>query len=143
MNQISVEPIAAVPYIEIDMQGDHYLVGSRCSECSATLLGKRIACASCGTQGALTFVRLGMSGRVRTCATIHRSYPGVTVPFVAAVVDLDGGGVIRGTLHTKLPDDPSSEVGKTVRVCIEDSGQRDHSGRAYYCHVFRPEGNFS
>jgi len=70
--------------------------------------------------------------------TINRSYPGVPVPFIAAVIEIDGGGVVRGTLRTKIPDDPVAEVGGRVRICIEDTGQRDASGRPLYSHVFRP-----
>lgn len=70
---------------------------------------------------------------------INRSYPGVQVPFIAAVIDIDGGGVVRGTLRGAIPDDPVDEVGRPVHISIEDSGQRDASGRAYYAQVFRPQ----
>lgn len=132
-------PIAAVPYIVIAEEGDHhYLIGSRCARCSATLLGKRLACAACGARDSMTVVRLPDTGRVRTCTVINRSYPGVAVPFIAAVVDIDGGGVVRGTLRSKIPDNPLTQFGRAVRICIEDTGQRDAEGRPFYSHVFRP-----
>jgi len=132
------EPVAAVPYIAIDGGGDHHLIGSRCGNCGATLLGKRLGCAACGVSDRIEQVRLSGTGRIRTCSVLSRSYPGVPVPFIAAVVDLDGGGVVRGTLLAEIPADPSVEVGKPVRICIEDTGQRDPSGRPFYSHVFRP-----
>ena len=138
MNNSIAEPIAAVPYVVIDGDGDHHLVGSRCGQCGATLLGKRVACAACGVQDSISHIRLAGTGRIRTCAVINRSYPGVPVPFIAAVVDIDDGGVVRGTFYDEIPADPVAEVGRPVRICIEDSGQRDSSGRAYYAQVFRP-----
>jgi hypothetical protein len=44
---------------------------------------------------------------------------------------------VRGTWHGSIPSDPVAEVGRPVQICIEDSGQRDASGRAYYSQVFR------
>lgn len=131
-------PVAAVPYVVIDAGGDHHLAGTRCGHCGATMLGARVACAACGARDAVAQVRLAETGRIRTCTVVNRSYPGVPVPFVAAVVDIDGGGVVRGTFHADPPADPVAEVGRPVRICIEDSGQRDASGRPFYCQVFRP-----
>lgn len=138
MSESLGEPIAAVPYVVIQGSGDHYLVGSHCGRCGATLLGKRVACAACGMSDSISHIRLGDTGRVRTCSVISRSYPGVPVPFIAAVVEIDGGGVIRGTLQGAIPENPLGEVGKPVRIYIEDTGQRDPSGRPFYSHIFRP-----
>lgn len=137
MSDPLADPVAAMPYVVIDRDGDHHLVGSRCGQCGATLLGRRVACAACGARDSIVHVRLAGTGRIRTCTVISRSYPGVPVPFVAAVVDIDGGGVVRGTFHGAIPSDPVAEVGRPVRISIEDSGQRDASGRAYYSQVFR------
>lgn len=138
MSEASAQPIAAVPYVVIDEGGDHYLVGSRCGQCGATLLGKRVACAACGATDNISHIRLAESGRVRTSTVISRSYPGVPVPFIAAVVEIDGGGVVRGTLKGAIPDNPSTDIGRPVRICIEDTGQRDPSGHPFYSQVFRP-----
>ena len=137
MSDQFAEPIAAVPYVVIDANGDHHLAGSRCAQCGATHLGKRVACAACGADDSISHIRLGETGRIRTCTVISRSYPGVEVPFIAAVVDIDGGGVVRGTLHGEISADPVAEVGRAVRICVEDTGQRDPCGRAYYSQVFR------
>jgi uncharacterized OB-fold protein len=137
MTEVLVEPIAAVPYVVI-AGNDHYLVGSRCGHCSATMLGQRMACAACGENNRIAPIRLADTGRIRTCSVISRSYPGVPVPFIAAVVEIDGGGVLRGTLHGPIPADPVAQVGQRVRICIEDTGQRHPSGRPFYAHSFRP-----
>src|SRR3546814_5103989 len=96
MNERPPEPVAAVPYVVIGEHGDHHLVGSRCGNCGATLLGERVACAACGEHGRMSHIRLADTGKVRTCAVITRSYPGVPVPFIAAVLEKDGGGIVRG-----------------------------------------------
>ncbi len=137
MSEALSQPIAAVPYVVIEADGDHHLVGSRCEHCGATLLGMRVACAACGAND-ITHIRLADTGRIRTYSIINRSYPGVPVPFIAAVVNIDGGGVVRGTLHGAIPADPIAEVGRPVRICIDDTGQRDPSGRPFYSHIFRP-----
>lgn len=140
MSESLCEPIAAVPYVVIEGAGNHYLVGSRCGRCGATLLGKRVACAACGKSDSISHVRLADTGRVRTCAVVNRSYPGVPVPFIAAVVEIDGGGVVRGTLQDVIPENPLADIGKPVRICIEDTGQRDPTGRPFFSHIFRPIG---
>lgn len=138
MNERPPEPVAAVPYVVIGEHGDHHLVGSRCGNCGATLLGERVACAACGEHGRMSHIRLADTGKVRTCAVIKRSYPGVPVPFIAAVIEIDGGGIVRGTMTGAIPSDPVAEVGRPVRICIEDTGQRDETGRAFYAHIFHP-----
>lgn len=138
MTEANPNPIAAVPYVVIGSDGDHHLMGSRCGHCGATLLGKRVACAACGESDRITEVRLADTGRVRICSVINRSYPGVPVPFIAAVVEIDGGGILRGTLAAPIPVSPLVEIGRPVRICIEDTGQRDSNGRPFYSHIFRP-----
>lgn len=138
MTELVLNPVAAVPYVVISEDGDHYLAGSKCGNCGATLLGLRPACARCGDETQIEPIRLADTGRIRTCSVISRSYPGVPVPFIAAVIDIDGGGVIRGTLNGPIPEDPVAQVGKPVQIQIGDTGQRDASGRPYFSHNFRP-----
>lgn len=137
MSESLAAPIAAAPYVVIEDSGDHYLVGSRCGRCGATLLGERISCAACGMGDSITRIRLADTGRIRTCSVVSRSYPGIPVPFVAAVVQIDDGGVVRGTLRGAIPENPGTEIGRAVRICIEDTGQRDPAGRPFYSHIFR------
>lgn len=138
MNTEFSEAIAAVPYVVLCKDGDHYLAGSRCGACGVSMIGHRIACAACGETVLINHVRLADTARVRTCTVISRSYSGVPVPFIAAVVELDGGGVLRGTLKDAIPEDPVTIVGMPVRISIEDTGQRDENDRPYFAHTFRP-----
>jgi uncharacterized OB-fold protein len=138
MSELRPQPIAAVPYVVLEDSGDRYLVGSRCCRCGATFLGQRLACAACGSGGSISRIRLADTGRIRVCSVVSRSYPGVPVPFIAAVVQIDGGGVVRGTLRDATTERPGPAIGTPVRICIEDTGQRDAGGRPFYAHVFRP-----
>jgi uncharacterized OB-fold protein len=97
-----------------------------------------MSCAACGVGDAISRIRLADTGRVQTCSVVSRSYPGVAVPFVAAVIQIDGGGVVRGTLRDATTESPGPPIGMPVRIYIEDTGQRDPGGRPFYSHVFRP-----
>src|SRR3546814_5309827 len=96
------------------------LAGGQCGNGGATLRGEGVACAACGEHGRMSHIRLADTGKVRTCAVIKRSYPGVPVPFIAAVIEIDGGGIVRGTMTGAIPSDPVAEVGRPVRICIEE-----------------------
>ena len=41
---------------------------------------------------------LATTGVVRSFTIIHRAAPGVPVPYVSSVVELDGGGVVKANL---------------------------------------------
>lgn len=87
------------PFIKIDADGKPYLEGFRCAACGEVLaVGSRRACPKCTVVGMLKPIRLAERGRLYTYTVVHRSFPGVATPFVAALVDLDGGGTVKGTL---------------------------------------------
>ena len=61
---------------------------------------------------------------------VHRSYPGVEVPFVSAIVDLDGGLSFKGTLKGVAPD--ALKAGMPVRLVFDDAGGAvDADGNPY------------
>ena len=113
MSEPVSEQIAAVPCVVLAQWGDQH-PGSRSRHCGMTLLGERVACAACGTGGAISHIRLADTERVRTCTVVNRSYPGVRVSLIAAVVEIEGGRVVRGTLRGPVPDKPGTEIGKRV-----------------------------
>jgi len=87
------------PFVKIDADGNPYLEGFKCAACGEVLtVGRRRACPKCTAIGMLEPIRLAERGRLYTYTVVHRSFPGVTTPFIAALVDLDGGGAIKGTL---------------------------------------------
>jgi uncharacterized OB-fold protein len=100
MSDCEVEPLRPLaPFIKIDADGKPYLEGLKCTACGEILaVGSRRACPKCAVAGALVPVRLAERGRLYTYTVVHRSIPGVATPFVAALVDLNGGGAIKGNL---------------------------------------------
>ena len=130
----------ALPHLVLAADGRHRLSGMRCGGCGTVVEGQRLACPACGERQKLDTVPLSTSGSVHTCTLIHRSYPGVDVPFFAAVVDLDGGGSVRGTL-TGVDASSEMPVGLRVAMVFGESGQRDRQGRALIAYRFVPEGS--
>ncbi len=128
--------LAAQDCIVLDESGA-YLAGSRCADCKAVFLGERRVCAACGARDRMVTLRLGDRGRVYSFTTVCRSFPGVPVPFVMAVVDLDDGPTLRGTLRDIDPQQVRFDM--PVRVVFGDSGQRDASGAAYIVFAFVPD----
>ncbi len=130
--------VPALPHIVIDPAGNHALAGMKCASCGIVVEGERLACPACGARDSLGPVRLARSGRIAAHTVVHRSLPGVEVPFVSVVVDLDDGGSVRGTLTGV---DPLDDLGGERRVAMvfRDSRQRDRSGRPFLCYTFVPE----
>jgi uncharacterized protein len=137
LNDQAVAP--ALPHLTLAADGRHALHGLRCDACGMVVEGRRLACPACGERRKVAEVALSTHGSVHSCTLIHRSYPGVAVPFYAAVVDLDGGGTVRGTLTGVAPS-ADMPVGLRVEMEFGDSGQRDRQGRALIAYRFVPEG---
>lgn len=127
---------AAQDYIVPD-HGGWQLAGSRCGACHAVYLGARTVCAACGARGRMQPEQLRDRGRVHSFTTVHRSFPGVPVPFVMAVVDLDDGPALRGTLREVAAEELRFDL--PVRVVFGDSGQRDAGGAAWIAFSFVPD----
>jgi uncharacterized protein len=47
---------------------------------------------------------------------VHRASPGVKVPYVSGIVDLDGGGVVKANIVGIDPEPGSVELGMKVRL---------------------------
>jgi uncharacterized protein len=132
-------PLPVVDYLRIPDDGDPYLEGSKCTACGAIYLGARRICSKCTARDRLETIRLGNTGTLYTYAIVHRSFPGVEVPFVSAVVDLDGGGTVKGKLIDVDPEPSEIEFGMPVEVVFRDAGQKDREGNSYLAYFFVPK----
>ena len=132
------DAVPALMHIVRRPDGAYRLTGMRCGACACVIEGERLACPRCGERHALERVELATGGRVHAHTVIHRTFPGVPTPFIAAVIDLDDGCTVRGSL-TDI--DPLIELPPDLRVemVFRDSGQRDPAGRPLLCYVFVPE----
>lgn len=138
---MSETPRPAATFIRIGEDGRASLLGSRCSACDAVFIGAREHCGRCGQRSAMREVRLGDRGRLHSFTIVSRSYPGIRVPFVSAIVDLEGGGTIKGNLLEVPPDPAKLPFGLPVRVVFRDAGEANPEAAGHVAHFFVPAGD--
>ena len=129
---------AATSYTRIRNDGTAYLEGSRCRLCGARFVGARENCARCGTRGSMELYPLKERGRLYNYTVVHRSYPGVSVPFISAVVDLDDGTSLKGNLLDIEPDSEALTFGMPVKVVFRGAETANAEGQGYVAHFFVP-----
>ena len=132
-------PLPAVPYLKLPEDGDPYLEGHECGSCGSIFLGEREVCSKCGTRGKLSPKKLADRGKLYVYSIVHRSFPGIEVPYVSAIVDLDGGGTVKGNLIGIDPDPEKIQFGMPVEVVYKDAlGRKDREGNSYISYFFQP-----
>jgi uncharacterized OB-fold protein len=131
-------PLPIVPYLKVPDSGDPYLEGHRCRRCSAMFLGERSVCGSCGARGQMEAVRLSDQGELYAYSITHRSFPGIEVPFVSAIVDLDGGGTVKTNLIGVDLDPEKIRMGMRVRLVYRSAGRKDREGNEYLTFAAQP-----
>ncbi len=131
-------PIA--PFLRISDQGEAHLEGSRCKSCGAVFLGERATCSKCTTRDQMEAIELSNRGELYVYSIVFRSFPGVEVPYVSAVVDLEGGGTVKGTLLNVDPDPEKIRMGMPVEVIYRKAPRKDAEGNEYLTYYFQPRG---
>jgi uncharacterized protein len=119
--------MAIVDYLVL---GDSpHLEANACTSCGALFFDRRNACARCGKSG---FERkaLATSGVLRSFTIIHRAAPGVPVPYVSTVVELDGGGVVKANLIDAGADPDKIELGMPLKLTTFVCGKDDEGTEA-------------
>lgn len=139
MAEAAKKPLPVVEFLKIPDQGDPYLEGLKCKQCSAIYIGQRAHCSKCGARDSLEATRLSNRGSLYVFSIVHRSFPGVQVPYVSAVVDLEGGGTLKGNLIGVDPSPEKIELGMPVEVVFKDAlGRKDREGNSYLSYFFQP-----
>lgn len=137
---MSDKPLPVVEYLKIPDQGEPYLEGHKCGNCGATFLGERNVCSKCGARNELSPVKLSNSGKLYSFSIVYRSFPGIDVPYVSAVVDLDDGVAIKGNLIGVEPDPEKIQFDMPVEVVFDDAlGRKDRDGNSYLSFFFKPK----
>ena len=131
-------PLPIVPYLKIPEDGDPYLEGNKCKGCGAIFLHARATCSSCGTDGQVEPMKLANQGELYVYSIVHRSFPGVEVPYVSSIVDLEGGGTVKGNLINIDPDPEKIKMGMPVEVIYEIAPTKDAEGNEYLTYYFQP-----
>jgi uncharacterized protein len=132
-----------VSYLKVDSSGP-YLEGEKCAKCGAISIGDRPTvagvqvCGACGARGSISPVRLANTGKLYNYTIVERTFPGVAVPFISAIVDLDGGGSLRGNLIDVEPKPEAIKFDMPVKVVYRDAGRQDKDGNSYLAYFFSP-----
>ena len=136
---MSAKPLPAVDFLKIPDEGAPYLEGHRCDACGAVFLDARTVCAKCGARERMRPTRLSNTGTLYSYSIVHRSFPGVEVPYISAVVDLDDGATVKGNLINVEPDPANIAFDMPVEVTYGDAlGRKDREGNAYLSYFFQP-----
>ena len=129
----------ATPYLKFTAAGKPFLQGFKCSHCSQTYLGERDHCAKCAERDCMSSMNLGTSGLLYNYTIVYRSYPGITVPFVSAVVDLDSGCTIKGNLLDIEPLPENLIFDMPVEVVFRGAELSNSAGEGFISHFFVPK----
>ena len=131
--------LPVVDYLKLPENGDPFLEGHKCSKCNAMFLGERKVCSSCFSRGSLEAVKLNNTGKLYSYSIVFRSFPGIDVPYISAIVDLDGGGTIKGNLIDVEPDPEKIKFDMPVEIIFDDAlGRKDAEGNSYISYFFKP-----
>ncbi|HEY1635313.1 MAG TPA: OB-fold domain-containing protein [Acidimicrobiales bacterium] len=122
------ERVSVVDYLVLD-DGEPYLVATACRGCGATYFERHNACGRCfGTS--FERRRMESTGTVRSYTIVHRAAPGVAVPYVAAIIELDGGGVVKANIRDVEPEPAQVGLGMPVAMTTFVAGTDDEGTEA-------------
>ena len=131
--------LPVVEYLKLPEDGDPYLEGHKCGDCNSIFLGEREVCSNCTTRGKIQPVKLSNKGKLYSYSITFRSFPGIDVPYISAIVDLEGGGTVKGNLIGCEPDPEKIEFDMPVEVVFDDAlGRKDAEGNSYISYFFKP-----
>lgn len=128
----------ATSYTRVRDDGSAYLEGSKCRACGTKFLGARENCARCGARGWIESFHLSEQGSLYNYTIVYRSYPGIKVPFISAIVDLDDGTVVKGNLLDIEPDPAALTFGMPVKLVFRGAEIANADGLGYLAHFFVP-----
>ena len=131
-------PLPVVSFLKIPDQGDPYLEGQQCKGCQAIFLGERTTCSACGKSEGFAAKQFSNHGELYVYSIVHRSFPGVEVPYVSAIVDLEGGGTVKGNLINIEPDPEKIKMGMPVETIFQIAPRKDADGNEYLTYFFQP-----
>ena len=135
---MSDQPLSIVPFLKVPESGDLYLEGFKCSECGAITLKPRMACAKCGGRDTWEPFKLSNKGTLHTFSIIYRAFPGIDVPFVSAIADLEGGGVVKTNMNGIEPDPEKITLGMDIEITYGIAPRKDAEGNEYMTYYITP-----
>ena len=137
--QSVLAPQPAHKAVRLGDNGQAWVEGFRCGQCGACFPEATLACRACAHRTPPAAYRTSETGTLYSWSVVHRSYPGIAVPFVSAIVDLDDGLALKGTLRDVAPG--GLAAGMPVRLVMDNAGgATDKDGAAYVGFHFTPAG---
>ena len=131
--------LPVVDYLKIPNEGEPYLEGHKCTGCDSIFLGERTVCSNCSSRDKMKTITLGKKGKLYSYSIVCRSFPGIEVPYISAIVDLDDGGTLKGNLIDCDPDPEKIKFDMPVEVVFDDAlGRKDADGNSYISYFFKP-----
>lgn len=125
-----------IPLVDyLVLEGDPHLLAHECTSCGARYFDHRSICASCEGD-AFNDVALSTEGELKAFTIVSMAAPGIPVPFVAGLIDLDGTSV-RGNVINCEPDADHVELGMKVRLATYSLGE-DSAGTEAVGFGFEP-----
>ena len=135
------EPTPQTPTIAAYLRqedGQPYLAGSKCRACGHVFVGDRKVCARCTSRDQMESIHLAETGKLYVHTVVYRSFPGVETPFIDAIVDLDDGAHLKGTLLGVEPDPSRIPFGLPVKVVYRQAEPVNKPGVPYLTFAFEP-----
>ena len=121
--------------IALTENGEPWIRGFRCTQCGAAADSLTLACRRCHARGTMEEYRAAQTGKLVTWSIVHRSYPGVAVPFISAVIALDDGLAVKGNLTGCEADDLHPSMPVTLQF-DDAGGATDKDGNGYVAYHF-------
>ena len=120
--------VPIVDYLVLD-DGAPHLVSRECTSCGALYFDRRNACAKCGKRdfGSKTLADRGV---VASYSIVHRAAPSIKVPYVSAIVALNGGGVVKANVVNIEPDPEHVRLKMPVQLTTFVAGVDDDGTEA-------------
>ena len=131
--------LPVVDYMQVPANGEAFLQGLKCKSCGAVYIDTRVHCAKCSARNAMQPYRLANTGKLFAYTVVQRSYPGIPVPFISAIVDLDGGGTLKGNLINADPNPATLKAGMPVTLVYQQAPWGDEKGNQYMMFYFQPK----
>ena len=126
--------------VRVGADGRAWVEGFRCDSCFATFPEATMACRACAIRTPPGPYQVADSGKLFSWSVVHRSYPGIAVPFVSAIVDLDDGLALKGTLRSA--EIAGLKAGMPIRLVMDDAGgASDKDGAPYVGFHFECAGD--
>ncbi len=126
---MTTETVARIPLVDyLVLEDPPHLVAHECTSCGARFFDRRNACASCFSTE-FRSAELPTEGALLSFTIVSFAAPGVPVPFVAGVIDLDGT-TVRGNVVNTEPDTEHVTLGMKVQLTTFSIGSDDNGVEA-------------